>query len=116
MIQVFLDGMYKVYCPIKPSPVQSRVATILAQQAAKVLKVPLPPIKFFLRKAGEQNFHGFATDEGIFIGSGQTDLDVCRTVIHEMRHHYHRYHPGWMRRSEEHRERDALLFELEWPR
>ena len=115
MLECF-DGIVRSsFMEVKPSDAQQRVAGLTASAAAKVLRIQVPSIWFFYRRRYEK-LMGFTTDEGICIAADINHMDTARAVLHEMRHAWQRQSPEWRYRSQTLRERDAILFELGWPR
>jgi predicted aminopeptidase len=98
-----------------PSAFQARLTAIAANAVARVLKINVPPVKFFYRTKAE-SLLGYVDDEVIFVAADLDDKMVARVVIHEARHIWQEHDPQLRVRSNAAKERDAKLFELEWPR
>lgn len=114
-MEEFIDGKLKRFLLIRPSEVQRRVAELAVKAASRNLGISPPEVKFFAPDCLE-TLRGFCTDEAIFIAAGQTDSDVAKTAVHEARHCWQRQQRECRTWTEQRRERDARLFELQWPR
>jgi len=92
-----------------------QLARLMAQEAAKVLRIAVPQIRFFYRPTGERMM-AFYNADGIHIAGDLSDLELLRATVHEMRHAWQRQSQVWRYRSSALREQDAKIFELSWPR
>ena len=118
-MDAIIDGRLQFLMEVTNSR-HARLADIMAKEAARVLGIEPPWIRFFYRSPAESRGNsalcGYATDDEICIADDLTEKEVLLTVLHECRHIFQRRSPSWMGRSREIRERDARLFELSWPR
>jgi len=110
----------KIYSRIEilPHEDRARIAETAAREAARELEiVPTPKVRFFCPAyLGETVWGHIANDGEIHVNANQSDADVIRTVIHEIRHLWQQQSPKWRDRSAAIKENDARLFELAWPR
>jgi hypothetical protein len=100
---------------VVPTMYRARLAGIAASTVAGVLKIATPKVRFFYRDSA-QTVLGFVDDDVIWVGADLDDKMVARVVIHEARHIFQEIDSQWRMRSNQAKERDALLYELQWPR
>jgi len=88
----------KIYSRIEilPHEDRARIAETAAREAARELEiVPTPKVRFFCPAyLGETVWGHIANDGEIHVNANQSDADVIRTVIHEIRHLWQQHHPN----------------------
>ena len=100
-----------------PRESRARLAEIVAGEAARVLGIPTPRVRFFSPSYRGESVKAYLSGDGeIHVNHSQSDADVFAAIIHEARHIWQSESPEWRDRSETLREQDARLFELAWPR
>ena len=114
-MEAIFDGRLEQRIEVNPTPQRKRLAETMAAEAARVLGIPVPPVRFYYRGNTDTTF-GYTDGTCIFIGADLDERMTCAVVVHECRHLWQDRDPVWRNRSKGACEIDARLFELEWPR
>ena len=114
-MNILWNGQLESFLDVTPNNNRRILASIMARAVSQNLGIHEPPIRFFY-EGRFAKFNGFTDGEIIYVSAELDDGMVCRTIIHEARHIFQRSNAAWRSKSEATLERDAVLFELAWPR
>jgi hypothetical protein len=111
-----LNGRLESFIEVRASEARMRLAQTAAEEAARVLGIPVPAIRFFYRSRFDSVIgYASSSENEIAIAADLNEVETMKTVVHECRHMFQFRSDKWAGRSTEIRERDAALFEAAWP-
>ena len=117
MLSEYFKGRVYARIEVIPREERARLAEIVAGEAARVLGIPAPRVRFFCPQHWGESVRGYVSRDGeIHVNHDQSDKDVFSAIVHEMRHIWQGQSPAWRDRSETLKENDARLFAISWPR
>jgi hypothetical protein len=116
-VNAFINGRYQSHIEVKVSKRYRTLVGMMALVTSRFLGMQPPTIRFFYKGPGDCLL-GYAgrRDNEICVAAGLRDTELLETIVHECRHLWQFQDPEWRGRAAWLKERDAILFELSWPR